>query len=192
MFPLKFSDWNRTKSILALCLRFIDKVRKRLHNCSTIRDIELIRAEEILIKQAQSIKFEEEISNLSKNLPIPKSSRLKDLDVFIDGQGILRVGGRLKHGNVAYETKHPIVLSKECYVSDLILRYSHDKIAHQGRGMTINAVREQGYWILGLSAKAASLIHQCVICRKLRAVCQEQKMGDCHLIGLKLAHCSHT
>ena len=67
---------------------------------------ELVRAEKILVKQAQSVHFSKELVDLQNGKSVHKSSRLKDLDVFVDDQGLLRVGGRLKHSLMAYGIKH--------------------------------------------------------------------------------------
>jgi hypothetical protein len=177
-FPLKFSSWNRTKRVLALCLRFVDRLRKRSHEYSALKVSELVNAENFLIRQAQRAGFSEELRALQSQQSVSKHSKLKDLDVFLDGAGLIRVGGRLKHGAVTYEIQHPVVLPKEDPVSDLIVLHCHEVSAHQGRGLTTNEVRNQGFWILGLSAKVSSLIHKCIKCRKLRATSQQQKMGE--------------
>lgn len=55
---------------------------------------------------------------------------------------------------------------------------SHEKIQHQGRGMTINEIRSNGIWIVGCSREVSSLIFKCTKYRKLRKSNQEQKMAD--------------
>ena len=177
-FPIKFSSWNRTVRVIALCIRFINKLRKVSHSHSALQVEELVKAEEILLKQAQSVCFAKELSDLQNGRSLHKSSKIRNLDVFVDNRGLLRVGGRQKQSLMAYENKHPVVLGKDSVISNLIVQHCHERVAHQGRGMTVNAVRNHGYWIIGLSTKVASLVHKCVICRKLRAAVQQQKMGE--------------
>ena len=74
--------------------------------------------------------------------------------------------------------KHPIILPKKCHVSELVTRYCHQRVGHQGRGMTINEVRASGFWVLGLSSAVSGMISRCVRCRKLRGVAQVQKMAE--------------
>ena len=74
--------------------------------------------------------------------------------------------------------KHPMILPKKCHVSDLVIRHCHEKVGHQGRGMTINEIRANGFWIIGLSSAVSGLISRCVICRRLRSVTQVQKMAE--------------
>ena len=63
-------------------------------------------------------------------------------------------------------------------MTTLIIRYFHDKTKHQGRGITLNEVRASGYWILGGSTAVGSYIAKCIVCHKLRATAQQQKMAD--------------
>jgi len=62
-------------------------------------------------------------------------------------------------------------------VSLAIVRYFHAK-AHQGRGQTLCAIRNGGYWILSGSRAVARFIHRCVQCRRLRRPAEEQRMAD--------------
>ncbi|MCG7878636.1 MAG: hypothetical protein N0C90_20255, partial [Candidatus Thiodiazotropha endolucinida] len=54
----------------------------------------------------------------------------------------------------------------------------HDKTLHQGRGMTVNEIRNNGFWIVGCSSVVSSLIMKCVVCRRLRGTLQDQKMSS--------------
>ena len=51
---------------------------------------------------------------------------------------------------------------------------------HQDRGITLNEVRANGYWILGGSGAISSYISRGVVCRKLQAEPPQQKMA--HLL----------
>ena len=41
---------------------------------------------------------------------------------------------------------------KKGHVTSLVIKHCHEKVAHQGRGMTVNKVRSRGFWILGISS----------------------------------------
>ena len=92
--------------------------------------------------------------------------------------GLIRVGGRLKHASMPNHERHPVVLPKQGRVTNLIIDHCHKRTAHQGQGMTQNELRKQGYWILGGSRRVATCIHRCFTCRKTRRSLQEQKMAD--------------
>ncbi len=57
------------------------------------------------------------------------------------------------------DSKYPVILPKKGHVTELIIRHAHEKVAHGGRGMTLNAIRNRR-------------------CRKLRANRGQQKMAD--------------
>ena len=69
-------------------------------------------------------------------------------------------------------------LPKHGHVTQLIGRHFHEKTRHQGRGMMINEICQNGYWILGCSGVVSSLVSKYQVCRKLRAKLQGQKMSD--------------
>ena len=48
------------------------------------------------------------------------------------------------------------------------IRQFHEKVIHQGRKLTECAIRSAGYWVVGARRLINSIIHSCVVCRKLR------------------------
>ena len=91
---------------------------------------------------------------------------------------VLPVGGRLTHANVPYHIKHPVILPRKGPLTALIIRHYHQKITHQGRGITMNELHASGFWITGGSSAMARYIADCVSCQKLRGPTQEQKMAE--------------
>ena len=74
--------------------------------------------------------------------------------------------------------KHPVVLPKRAHVSKLIAKHFHQKIDHQGRGITWNTIRASGYWIVGCKDVVAKLIKDCAVCQRFRSSVKDQKMAD--------------
>ena len=108
-----------------------------------------------------------------------KTSSLYKLDPFLDDNGLLRVGGRVRLATgLTFDAKHPIILPKKGHVTELIVCHHHHSVEHQGHGITHNEIRSTGYWIIGGGSAVSSHISRCVKCRKLRAAPQEQKMAD--------------
>jgi len=130
-----------------------------------------------IIKLVQAQTFPEDIDSLARDRPA-RTSGLQKLDPFVDSQGMLRVGGRLKESSLPYSVKHPLILPRKHHVVNLIIQYHHEQVAHQGRGMTTNKLRESGYWIVGFSAAVSSVLYKCVECRHLRGKSQDQKMAN--------------
>lgn len=58
--------------------------------------------EMVMFRLIQNFAFSEEITDLTNNRYVKPASRIKTLHPFIDGFGILRVGGRLHNSNLTY------------------------------------------------------------------------------------------
>ena len=171
-----FSDWHRAKRALAVCLRYMEKLRERatcrkLQRTSDPRIAveEMQRAERLIIKAVQAKEFKDSCK---------KSSSLHQLDPFVDSDGILRVGGRLRRASLTDSNKFPVILPRKSHISNLIIKHYHEQVQHQGRSFTLNEVRSNGYWIVGGTSAVGSYVSSCVTCRKLRGALQEQKMAD--------------
>ena len=88
------------------------------------------------------------------------------------------VGGRINKANLDYRLKHPVLLPKEGHITHAIIRDHHEKVPRAGRGMTINEIRNHGYWIINWTSTVKSVISKCVDCRKLRGKICQQKMEN--------------
>ena len=124
------------------------------------------------------VEGEERSAARQKKTAMRKTSSLHCLDPFLDKDGVLRVGGRIKRGSFTEEIKFPVIIPRKGHVTDLIIKYSHEKVQHQGRGMLLNEIRSNGFWVIGGTSAVAYVISKCVTCRKLRGAAQEQKMSD--------------
>ena len=143
--------------------------------------MEEIRSAEILItKAAQAKCYEKEISILREGQEKEgtKVGSLHRLDPFLDRNGLLRVGGRIKRSNLPPEVKFPVILPRKSHLANLIISYFHGRVEHQGRGITLNEIRSNGYWVIGGTAAVAHCISRCVTCSRSRGATQEQKMAD--------------
>ena len=197
----RFSNWFRAKRAIAVCLRFKCCLKKGKKSkgikpaCYQPVNMEEIgRAEKEIIGCLQYEHFKDEIQALStlqtggefrnrkkakqRNLDLKKCSSLYRLDPYLDTDGLLRVGGRLRNASISEGAKHPVILPRRSHITQLILQYCHEAIKHQGSGMTHNEVRQRGYWIIGGTSAVSYLVSRCVICRRLRSIPQKQKLAD--------------
>ena len=183
----RFSNWYRLKCVVAMCMKLKRKLRNKTNDdsdpCTDVTVMDLLRAECEVIKQVQQNSFGDEIRTLQKlknndSRELNSKSPLSKLDTFLDSDGILRVGGRIRNAFATCNEKHPIIMPKRHHVTKLVIRHCHEKTCHQGRGMTSNEIRSSGYWILGCSSAVSSYIFKCVKCRKLRSQVLQQKMAD--------------
>lgn len=103
---------------------------------------------------------------------------MHNLDVFLDKDNVLKVGGRLRHSSLPSSFKHPTIIPREHHIAKLIIAQCHERVSHQGKGFTMNEIRSRGYWIPRLNQEVASYIRQCVFCRRQRRPVEGQKMRD--------------
>ncbi|XP_035207286.1 uncharacterized protein LOC118182107 [Stegodyphus dumicola] len=92
---------------------------------------ELRLATKTVIKNVQESYFPQELSYLKTSRELKGvSSRVIQLTPFLDEEGVIRVGGRLKNANIPENSKHPILLPKEGHVTNLIVTHYHVNYLH--------------------------------------------------------------
>ena len=187
----RFSSWHKAKRTVAMCIQYVRKLKSRVKNLDSkgreVRVSDLEAAEHLILREVQHTVFKEEIAalqtteqqnDLQTRSCLKAKGPLYKLDPFLDENEILRVGGRLRHANLSDEVKFPIILPKRSHISKLIIRYFHEKINHQGKGMTLNEIRSYGFWIIDATSSVFNVISSCMKCQNLRGTVQEQKMSD--------------
>ncbi|XP_067205357.1 uncharacterized protein [Linepithema humile] len=175
----KFSNFNKLVRVAATCIRFA-LICKRKHNFKVSDPLsvdELEYAMRCLIKREQQMSFYQELNALRNGIEISHKSNLKAMNPFIDENGILRVGGRLKNSELQPEAKHPILLPHHSRLTKLIIQQEHKRILHAGVEATLAAVRLL-YWPIRARSIIKRLLRQCVTCFKMRSRLSEQIMGD--------------
>ena len=114
-----------------------------------------------------SSKFEDRYTARHRNDELKKATCLLKLDPFIDENGLLRVGRRIRRAVFPLELKHPCTLPKRSHITDVIIEHFHEKVAwDQGRRTTHNAFRQAGHWIVNGRSTVTRAISKCVICRR--------------------------
>lgn len=175
----RYSDWFRLISALSLLKTAVKKYSTRSSNVNTITAADIrLETERFVLGQCQLDQYPEEMNYLRNGQHVQASSAISTLAPILDSTGVMRVGGRLSQGCLPVEEINPIILSGKSHVAKLLVRHYHEKIKHQGRLLTEGTLRNHGFWIVGGKRLISSVIHQCVMCRKLRGSVQSQKMAD--------------
>ncbi|XP_049918800.1 uncharacterized protein LOC126401515 [Epinephelus moara] len=184
----KFSRWSSLIRAIARLLHIVHAFRsgtskdsfcKGWHHCGTgVTVEESEQAKNIVIRSVQEETYTEEIKCIIEQREIPKGSPIKNLDPFIDDQGLLRVGGRIREADLSQAEKNPLIVPGQHHVASLIVKHCHEQTLHQGRLYTEGAVRSAGWWIVGGKRRVSNVIHHCVKCRRLRAPLCVQKMAN--------------
>ena len=138
---------------------------------------EISDAERFLYKAAQQAFATERkaISAKQTKGALKRSSPLYKLDPMIGDDDLIRVGGRLVRAD-PYDLCHPILMPNQGHITDMLIRYHHDRVQHQGRTCTLYAIRQAGVWIVSGRGAVARVIAKCIICRRLRGALLTQEM----------------
>ncbi|GBO16138.1 hypothetical protein AVEN_244694-1 [Araneus ventricosus] len=88
--------------------------------------------------------FSAEIRNLQCQKGVLPNSKLKNLNPFLDSDGVLRVGGRLGNSDLPYIAKYPAILPNKHKLANQIIVYFHLKNLHIGASSLLHSVRERG------------------------------------------------
>ena len=102
---------------------------------------------------------------------------LSKLNPVLDGEGILRVGGRLENAAISYDAKHQIILPYRHHVTNLIIQKYHQEAGHLGQEYALSSLR-QLYWIIKGRSAVRRVLSECFLCRKLGAARGEQLMAN--------------
>ncbi|XP_067205381.1 uncharacterized protein [Linepithema humile] len=140
---LRFSSLRRLLRVTAWCRRWLHR-RPAAGRELTVDELGEARLTWIRLVQAGAYKAD--LKALLQHLPLPTSSSLLRLSPFLDAEGLMRVGGRLKHSLLAYDERHPVILPGDSHLVRLMVESSHRCSLHGGVQMTLGAVRQR-YWI---------------------------------------------
>ncbi|GFQ79621.1 integrase catalytic domain-containing protein [Trichonephila clavata] len=125
------TDWANV-TILAsnYLLRFLNNLKQSVMLSGSLSASELDLAETKLIRMAQREIISAEIRNLHDHKIILPNSKIKNLNPFLDRDGILRVGGSLGNSDLPYVAKYPAILPSNHKLTNIIIMYFHKKNLH--------------------------------------------------------------
>jgi hypothetical protein len=198
-----FSKWPRLQRTLAFVLRFTSIVKVRIckenirdlpksslnnltHAITNVRPLSTVEVNAAISMTARILQnhyFSREIALLRQVKDNPticvdlRFSKLKYLNPFIDPEGVLRVGGRLKNSTVSFNQRFPIILSAEDPVTKLIIIHEHQKLLHAGAQNTLASLRLR-FWVLNGRNVVRLIIRKCIKCYRFFASPSEQIMAD--------------
>lgn len=175
----RFSSFSRLLRSVAYCLRFIRNCKmpaaQRIFGFLTREEIAM--AKQTLIKCVQEHEFAVEIKALKKGKSIPTESKLLSLNPFVDDDGIVRVGGRIRSSELAYSAKHQILIPAKHPFTRLLIRYFHCISLHSGVEGTLAAIRQE-YWPIAGRSTVRGIVRECVTCFKVNPRLSQTLMGS--------------
>lgn len=147
-------------------------------------DLELARLHVFRLCQFDS--FEQELKSLRSNAPLPRDSKLRNVKIVLDRDGLIHIAGRIDvTRDVGDSVKRPIVLDGKHRIVHLLILHYHQQAAHANCEMILNEMRQK-YYIFRLRSVIKSVAHQCQFCKIRKASPMSPPTGDLPLS--RLAH----
>ena len=161
----KHSSLSKIQRILSYCFRVSTNLKSSNRIFGHPSPDELHRALMCLIKHVQYSVFTVIISKITQNLLLPKPFR--KLALFLDTDGFLRAGGRLKNSDLEFSVKYPLLLPSSHRFTTLIIEFTHLKYCHPGF-KTLHNLLIQQFWILSARRAIQKTLSNCFRCFKVR------------------------
>jgi len=167
IFPIeKFSDMNKLLRVTSLVIKFVNLLRRS--NRTMLENMNAARL--YWIKTEQSKYFSNEVTFLKnptkKNVP----NLIKNLNLFLDENNVLRSRGRLtKCNDIGNDVNNPVLLPKESHLTDVVIEDVHRECKHLGVPTTLVNVRKRGFWIPKGRQVVKTVLSKCVICKKINS-----------------------
>ena len=165
------SDLGKLTLRIAAFLRLKKILMKKEFDTGNITAQEITASELELWKQAQMAHLSDMIDVVRQNKSVPKSNNLHKMNVFIDKDNLLRIGGRLKNSSLSYDSKHPILLHANS------IERTHKNLGHLGRE-AVSTYLKRSYHIIGGNKSIRRILKKCIICKKVQGKPCTQMMHD--------------
>ena len=176
----RFSTWTSLQRSIAWVFRFAANSRTTINQrnfAEVLSYDELRRAIDFIIQDMQRVHYQDEFRIIREGQRFPKGHKLTSLCPFVDGKGMLRVGGRLKNAPIPDASKHQIIIPQTHPITKLIIREEHKCNGHIGVEHVLSNLREI-FWIIGGRTAIRSVIRKCFFCQVRRAVSMYPYMAD--------------
>lgn len=170
----KFSSHGKLVRVIGVIANFINNIITKLigkvahdrnskHDRFVLISANFSNPEHMVFRSIQRECYEDEIKILRGQKELPKDSKIKGLNPFINAQGLLRVGGRLQNADLSFSQKHPVIMPKNHQAVTNLIKNAHEKTMHGSELLTLAFLRQR-YYIPRVSEKVRQYIHSCMVC----------------------------
>ncbi|XP_062704329.1 uncharacterized protein LOC109403153 [Aedes albopictus] len=178
-FPIfeNISSYRRMVRVMVWLQRFISILKKEVDvpKTSFMSLNEKTSAVQQLVKLVQREAYPDLVRQLQQGKMIDTKHKLISLSPFIDDQGVLRVGGRLRNKTCNFDMKHQYILPPYHKFTEAIIREYHRENMHSGNQLTLSMIREK-FWIE--RGKSAVKRFSCLRCFRQKPKPLQQYMGE--------------
>ena len=179
---LRHNNYHKLLTTTAWCLKFIGCLKHTRppdpgKEVKLLTAAEIKQAEHFLVKRSQARTLSSDQHALLHTKDLPATSRLKALVPYLDGEQLLRVGGRLGHSNLTLSQQHPLILDGKDLLSRILFTHMHESLAHCGPSLLLSSVGSR-FHVLGARKLSRAVCSQCTHCRRVKPTPQPQTMGQ--------------
>lgn len=173
--------WTSLTSVISFMSRFVNKLRKKsqeLANFPTVEEVS--KAEEVVFRKIQQDAYTDELQSLIKKPDgsgLSASSRIIQLNPFLDESGVLRMRSRAQAANASYASRNPVILPSKHEFVDLFIQHVHRTNKHMSEETTIADIREK-VWIVNIRSALRRVVSQCQLCKIKKASPKFPVMGQ--------------
>ena len=159
----RFSDFSKLLRVAGLVFKAIHKFK------GITEEDPFVTGKLHLLKEMQKEAFSHELSYLNDPSSVESVPVLvKNLDLFLDGRGIIRSRGRIGKARMFdFEVVNPILLAKNHALTTLVIEFYHKRSKHLGVQTTMNTVRLNVFWIPKMRQCIKNVLNNCITCKKL-------------------------
>lgn len=170
-----FSSFNRLLRVTARAKRLSKNFRARA-STRILGVKDLRQARDFWIRAVQQHFFPKEYGALHKAMEIPVTSNIKELNPFLDDEGLLRMRGRLENSSLSYNEKCPIILPSKSNFTRLLVLETHQLTLHGGPQLVLTWLRKR-YWVVHARRTVRSILSRCIKCYRFKATAGQQLMA---------------
>lgn len=184
------SSYYKAVRILARALTFISKIQTRILRRKTSKNptqeiprtnlsVTFAEAERYLIRWLQTSLPDVHTSPSAKPAKNARKAKIKpkatpsvkstkNLPIFRDADGLLKVRTKLTNAALPHEFTSPIVLPSNHPLVHSLIRETHENNGHVGIQTTMTALREK-FWVLSTRRTVGRILNHCVTCKRFHA-----------------------
>lgn len=158
----KFNSYLKLIRVTAWVTRYVNNLKAKTFNKSEFIKEKFLSAEEIKQSERLWIIDNQKVLKNSKHFEL----LTKQLNIKLENS-IYRCYGRLQNAPLSFESRSPVILSKEHKLAKLIVLYVHSTSNHVGVKQTLNEFRNR-FWITQGRSFIKKVLIDCYICRKYK------------------------
>ena len=163
----EYSNIHRLLRVTSYVLRFKHNLRSRVCEqvvCKSgaLTAEELKTARTLWVRAVQSNEFAKEFESIKTDCA---SNYVRQFNLYVDEQGVLRSRGRLENSSLPLVTQNPALLPTKHHFTLLVIKETHYRALHSGVKTTLTAIRNN-YWIPRGREVVKKFIKRCVFCKR--------------------------